>query len=56
MTNTVLFLEILKGEPVPPSRITYMLKTPHTSLTLFTSHSVAKCICPINDYNYFEYR
>ena len=34
---------------------TYMLETPHTSLTLFTSHSVVKCVSPNKDYYYFEY-
>ena len=36
--------------------IIYMLDTPHASLTLFTSHSVAKCVSPNKDYYYLEYR
>ena len=32
-----------------------MLKTPHARLTLFTIHSVAKCVSPNKDDYWFEY-
>ena len=34
----------------------HMLETPYACLTLFTSHSVAKCATPNKDDDYFEYR
>ena len=38
------------------SKITCMLETAHTSLTLFISHSVVKCVSHNKNYYYFEYR